>query len=318
MTLLTAKVLDRWEEAPDIASLRLVRADGGTLPPFSPGAHIDVYLPGGHVRQYSLCNGPNEKGDYRIAVLRAPGSRGGSIAVHEQLHVGDIVTIGTPRNTFPLQHEQRSVLLAGGIGITPLLSMAKHLCELDCDFSLHYCARSPARTAFREELAASRFAHRVHYHFDDGPPEQKFSVEAAIGAPTPGVGIFVCGPSGFIEHVRRGAERGGFAPDQVHAEYFGAEPQGAYGDRPFIIQIASTGQQIVVGAERTAVQALAAAGIEIMTSCEQGFCGTCVTRVLAGECDHRDICLSAEEKERNAAFTPCCSRASTPLLVLDL
>nr|ABA54719.1 ScmC [Alcaligenes sp. O-1] len=318
MTTLTVRVLGRREEARDIASFRLARVDGGNLPPFSPDAHIDVHLPGGHVRQYSLCNGPDERDDYRIAVLRAPDSRGGSVAMRERIPVGDIVTISEPRNTFPLKHRQRSVLLAGGIGITPLLSMAKHLAAIDLDFSLHYCPRSPARTAFCEELGASQFAHRVHYHFDDGTPEQKFSLDAAIGVPGPGVVIFVCGPKGFIEHVHRGAECAGFTPDQVHAEHFGAQPHAAAADRPLTIQIASTGQQIGVAADRTAVQALAAAEIDIMTSCEQGFCGTCITRVLAGKCDHRDICLTGEEKERNDAFTPCCSRASTPLLVLDL
>jgi vanillate O-demethylase ferredoxin subunit len=249
-------------------------------------------------------------------VLRERVSRGGSAFLHEGVRVGDKLLISEPRNTFPLRHREKTVLLAGGIGITPLLSMAKHLADAGSPFTMHYCARSIEKAAFCSELRMTPFASKVHYHFDDGAPEQRFDLEKSIGPPTSDTDLYVCGPAGFIEFVQAGAKRAGFLDAQVHVEHFGAHVPSGADDRPFTIEIASTGQKVVVPADQTAVQALAAAGIDVLTSCEQGFCGTCVTRVLAGRCDHRDICLSPEERER--AFTPCCSRASTPVLVLDL
>lgn len=316
MTNFAVYVSERREEAPDIVSLKLLRADGEKLPPFSAGAHVDVYLPTGHVRQYSLCNGPGDNDHYEIAVLRALTSRGGSSYINDKVRVGDQLMISEPRNTFPLKHRDRTILVAGGIGITPLLSMAKHLAGSGSDFTLHYCARSAAKAAFCAELRETSFARHVRFHFDDGGPEQRFDLEKALGPPERGMDIYLCGPTGFIDFVQGGAIRAGFRSGQIHVEHFSPQLPNSADDHPFTIEIGSTGKKVFVAADQTAVQALAAAGIEIVTSCEQGFCGTCVTRVLDGLCDHRDICLSAEEREN--AFTPCCSRAITPLLVLDL
>ena len=318
MTDITVKVRRKRQEAQDIASFELARLDGGALPAFSAGSHIDVHLPGGLVRQYSLCNEAGEHDHYRIAVLRDPTTRGGSAGMHDTVNEGDTLSISEPRNHFPLVHAKRTVLLAGGIGVTPLLCMAHRLAAVGADFSLHYCTRSPDRTAFRDEIAASRFADRVQFHHDDGDPAQKLDLSGAIGKADPGTHVYVCGPTGFIDFVVKGAKNAGFSPEQIHLEYFGAAPQDTAADKAFDVRIASSGQSITVGAKQTVTDALAAHGIEILTSCEQGVCGTCITRVLEGECDHRDLYFTDEEKAKNDQFTPCCSRAKGQLLVLDL
>ncbi len=305
-------------EAQDIFSFELARVDGQALPRFSAGSHIDVHTPAGHVRQYSLLDNAHTPGHYRIAVLRDPDSRGGSASMHAQLQEGDILTIGEPRNHFPLKDAARTVLVAGGIGITPLICMAQHLGAQGADFELHYCSRSPTRTAFREEIASSALRERVHFHFDDGPADQKLQLPSALGSAVDGTHVYVCGPAGFIDWVLQGARALGFTAEQLHVEHFGAAVQDTSGDTGFIVRIASTGQEVVVPAEQTVVQALSEHGIEILTSCEQGVCGTCITRVLEGQCDHRDLFFTEEEKARHDQFTPCCSRALGRLLILDL
>ncbi|HYF21237.1 MAG TPA: PDR/VanB family oxidoreductase [Ramlibacter sp.] len=318
MTDITVQVLSKRQEAQDIASFELGRPDGAPLPGFSAGSHIDVHVPGGLVRQYSLCNDAGESHRYRIAVLRDPATRGGSAGMHDAVKEGDLITISEPRNHFPLVHAQRTVLLAGGIGVTPLLCMAQRLGAIGADFTLHYCTRSPERTAFRDEIAQSAFARQVQFHYDSGEEAQKLQLAQALGAPDAGTHVYICGPTGFIDFAVSGAKAAGFQPEQIHLEYFGAAPQDTSADRPFTVKIASSGQEVTVGAQQTVVQALEAIGVEVMTSCEQGVCGTCITRVLAGECDHRDLYFTDEEKARHDQFTPCISRARSPLLVLDL
>jgi vanillate monooxygenase ferredoxin subunit len=318
MTQLTVKVLRKKQEAQDIASFELVKPDGSALPGFSAGSHIDVQLPGGLTRQYSLCNDAAEQHRYRIAVLRDAASRGGSSGMHDAVNEGDTLQISEPRNHFPLVHAQRTLLFAGGIGVTPLLCMAQRLATSGADFTLHYCTRSPERTAFRDEIAASAYASRVQFHFDDGDAAQKLQLEQELTQPQPGTHLYVCGPTGFIDWVVKTADRLGWSKEQVHLEYFGAAPQDTTGDRAFQVKIASSGAVYEVPADQTVVHALQAQGIEILTSCEQGVCGTCITRVLQGECDHRDLYFTDEEKAKHDQFTPCCSRAKSAVLVLDL
>ncbi|HVE53933.1 MAG TPA: PDR/VanB family oxidoreductase [Ramlibacter sp.] len=312
------KVLRKKQEALDIASFELARPDGSALPAFSAGSHIDVQVPGGLTRQYSLCNDAADKHRYRIAVLRDANSRGGSVAMHDALKEGDTLLVSEPRNHFALVHAQRTLLFAGGIGVTPLLAMAQRLATMGAAFTLHYSARSAERMAFRDEIAASGYAARVRFHFDDGDAAQKLDLAAELGAPQPGTHIYVCGPTGYIDFVVKTAQGLGWPQDQVHLEYFGATPQDTTGDRAFQVKIASSGAVYDIGADQTVVHALQEHGIEILTSCEQGVCGTCITRVLQGECDHRDLYFTDEEKAANDQFTPCCSRARSPLLVLDL
>jgi len=318
MENIAVKVVRKTREALDIAGFELARVDGGALPAFSAGSHIDVQLPDGLTRQYSLCNDSGEQHRYRIAVLRDPASRGGSVAMHDKVHEGDLIQISAPRNHFPLQHAQRSLLFAGGIGVTPLLCMAQRLAAIGADFAMHYATRSAERTAFQGEILASAFANKVIFHHDDGDAAQMLNVPEALGAFDAGTHIYVCGPGGFINHVVQVAQGMGWPATHIHLEYFAAAPQDHSADAAFDVKIASTGKTCTVPAGESVVQALARHGVEILTSCEQGVCGTCITRVLEGEPDHRDLYFTDEEKAKNDQFTPCCSRSRTPVLVLDL
>lgn len=313
------RVARKAPQAQDIVTLELVAQDGRVLPAFSAGSHIDVQLPGGITRQYSLCNDPKETHRYLIGVLNDPASRGGSRAVHEQVHEGDLLQISAPKNHFALAHDaSHSLLLAGGIGVTPLLCMAERLAHTGAAFDMHYCTRSPERTAFRERIAASGFADRVQFHHDDGEDRQKFDMEAVLSAPVAGTHLYVCGPKGFMDAVLAKARGKGWPEKQLHYEFFTAEVSKSDSDGAFEVKLASSGRIVAVPKDQTVVQALAAAGVDVMVSCEQGVCGTCLTRVLEGIPDHKDSYLTPEEQAANDQFTPCCSRAKTPLLVLDL
>lgn len=321
---LQVRVARKAVQAQDIVTLELVAADGSALPAFGAGAHVDVQLPGakpGEVmtRQYSLCNDPQETHRYLIGVLRDPASRGGSQAVHELVKEGDVLQISTPKNHFPLAHDaKKSLLLGGGIGITPILCMAERLANTGAAFELHYATRSPERTAFRERIAASNFADKVAFHFDDGAAAQKLDLAALLAQPQAGTHLYVCGPKGFMDAVLNTAREKGWPEDQLHYEFFGAEVAKSDSDASFEIKLASSGRIIMVPKDKTVTQALADAGVEILMSCEQGVCGTCLTRVLEGVPDHKDSYLTPEEQAANDQFLPCCSRAKTPQLVLDL
>lgn len=317
--LLSVRVARKTPEAADICSLELIPADGGTLPAFSAGSHVDVHLGPGLVRQYSLCNDPRETHRYVVAVLRDAASRGGSQAVHDAVAEGQLLTISAPKNHFALAPTaQRSLLLAGGIGVTPLLSMAEQLSANGADFAMHYCSRSVQRTAFRQRIAASAFAAQVQYHFDDGDAAQKLDLAALLRVPQEGTHVYVCGPKGFMDAVLGTARAQGWPEAQLHCEFFGATIAPDVGDAAFEVKIASTGQVITVPADQTVTRALAEAGVDIVVSCEQGVCGTCLTRILEGTPDHKDSYLLPEELAANDQFTPCCSRAKSALLVLDL
>ena len=318
-TLLAVRLARKTLEAQDICGLELVPLEGAALPAFSAGAHVELHLPGGLVRPYSLCNDPAETHRYQLGVLRDPASRGGSAAVHQQLQEGQTLSISAPKNCFALvPGARRSLLLAGGIGITPTLAMAEQLTRDGADFALHYSARSPARMAFRERIAASGFASRVHCHFDDGNDAQKLDLQALLAAPPADLHLYVCGPKGYMDAVLNTARSLGWKEEQLHWEFFGAEVLMADGDTAFEVQLASTGQVVVVPREKTIVQALAAAGVAVQTACEQGVCGTCLTRVLSGVPDHRDVYLTPEEQAANDQLLPCCSRAKSERLVLAL
>ncbi|MCI0914637.1 PDR/VanB family oxidoreductase [Pseudomonas putida] len=316
--MIDAVVVSRNNEAQGICSFELAAADGSPLPPFSAGAHIDVHLPDGRVRQYSLCNHPAERHRYLIGVLNDPASRGGSRSLHEQVQAGHRLRISAPRNLFPLaQGARRSVLFAGGIGITPLLCMAEQLACNGDDFELHYCARSSERAAFVERLRAAPFADRLFVHFDE-QPETALDIAQVLGTAQDDVHLYVCGPGGFMQHVLDTAQQLGWQQANLHREYFAAAPVENSDDGSFSVQLGSTGQVFEVPADQSVVQVLGRHGIEIAVSCEQGICGTCLTRVLQGTPEHRDLFLTEQEQALNDQFTPCCSRAKTPLLVLDL
>lgn len=305
-------------EARDICSLELVDPDGKDLPAFSAGSHIDVRLDNGLVRQYSLCNKPGELHRYLIAVLRDPNSRGGSTAMHA-LEAGQTIRISDPMNHFPLAHDARhSILLAGGIGITPLLCMAEQLSDTGASFDFHYCTRSPDRTAFADRLRAAEFAAYVHFHYDDGPRAQRLDVRSVVAVLEPNVRLYVCGPTGFMDWVLGAARDTGWPEERLHREYFAAGLFDTSQDDSFEVQIASTGAVIRVAPDQSVVEALVTAGIDVPVSCEQGVCGTCLTGVLEGTPEHRDMYLTPSERAKGDQFTPCCSRAKSARLVLDL
>ena len=305
--------------AQDICTFELVPDDENSLPAFTAGSHIDVQLPGGITRQYSLCNDPRESHRYLIGVLRDPASRGGSQAMHAQIQEGDALTISAPKNHFSLAEQaQRSLLLAGGIGVTPLLCMAEHLAHMGAAFEMHYCNRSKSRAAFVNRIESSAFAKDVHFHFDDGAESQKIDLESLLSTPQAGTHLYVCGPKGFMDVVLSTARSAHWPEPQIHYEFFGAEVQTTDADATFEVQLASSGQVVVVAKDQTVIQALSAAGVDVLTSCEQGVCGTCLTRVLSGTPDHRDQYLTPEERSANDQYLPCCSRAKSPRLVIDL
>lgn len=317
MNTLAVKVLAKRKAAEGVALFELAAHDGADLPPFTAGAHIDVHLGDGLVRQYSLCNAPHERHRYQIAVLHTLDSRGGSRAMHELVEQGGSLTISAPRNHFPLADDAPALLLAGGIGITPLLAMAEALHARGRPFALHYCARSQERAAFADELLASPYAAQVHLHLDDRPGTQ-LDLAALLAGADPAAHIYVCGPGGFIEHVLGGAGARGWPEAQLHREYFSGAAVDTTGDRAFEVCLASSGRVIPVLAHQTVVSALAEHGVEVLTSCGEGVCGTCLTRVIDGVPDHRDNYLTDEERAANDQFTPCCSRARGARLVLDL
>lgn len=316
---LSVRVARKTVEAQNICTFELMDVNGAALPAFSAGSHVDVHLPGGLTRPYSLCNDPKETHRYLIGVLRDPASRGGSKAMHDEVQEGQVLQISASKNHFPLAHEaRRSLLLAGGIGVTPILCMAERLAIMGAEFEMHYSTRSPERTAFQARIAASSFAQKVIFHFDDGAAAQQLDMASLLAAPQDGVHLYVCGPKGYMDAVLRTAREQGWPEGQLHYEFFSAEVAKSDSDVDFSIKLASSGRIILVPKDKTVTQALADAGVEILVSCEQGVCGTCLTRVLEGVPDHKDLYLTPEEQVANDQFLPCCSRAKTPLLVIDL
>ncbi len=316
---ITLRLAAKHLAAEDICALELRHPEGAALPPFSAGAHIDLHLGEGLVRQYSLAGDPADTSRYLLGVLREPASRGGSLAVHDKLREGDLLGASLPRNHFPL-HEQapHSLLLAGGIGVTPLLSMAEQLHREGRGFELHYCTRSAARTAFAERLRDAAWAASAHLHHDDGPAAQRLDLPGLLRAAPPATHLYVCGPRGFIDWVLQGGRDAGWEDARLHREYFAAAAELPSTGGAFEVELASSGRVVRVAPAQTIVQALAAAGVDVATSCEQGVCGTCLTRVLRGTPEHRDSYLTDEERARNDQMLLCCSRALSPRLVLEL
>jgi len=309
-----------------INAYEFVREDGGELEEFTAGTHVDLYFRDGRVRQYSLCNDPAERRRYLIAVLREDNGRGGSIAIHERVHTQRLVAVGHPRNNFPLiEGAPHQILLAGGIGITPLKAMVHRLERIGADYTLHYCAKSSAHAAFQEELAPLAAKGRVIMHFDGGNPAKGLDIAALLRRYEPGWQLYYCGPPGFMEACARACTN--WPAEAVHFEYFVGAPvlpaEGVPHDigsdalaLGFQIKIASTGTVLTVPNDKSIAQVLGEHGIEVPTSCQSGLCGTCKVRYLAGDVEHRDYLLSAEA--RTQFLTTCVSRSKGATLVLDL
>lgn len=312
----------------DLNEYELVDLEGKELPPFTAGSHVDLYFRDGRVRQYSLCNSERERHRYRIVVQRDAAGRGGSKAIFERVHVGRRLVISHPRNNFPLAEGRRHLLLAGGIGITPLLAMAYSLADRGQAFTLHYCTRTPERTAFLRDLMPLVESGSVVLHHDGGDPSKGLDIRALLAQPQADTHLYYCGPVGFMRAVAAASEH--WPKGSVHWEYFtpsrdqaANESQAASGDASesdipvgFEVKIASTGQVFEVPNDKTILQVLRDNGFDVPSSCESGLCGTCKTRYLEGTPDHRDYILEDQEKESHVLV--CCSRAKTPTLVLDL
>lgn len=304
-------------EAEGVAGFTLVDPHGRELPSFTAGSHIDVQPEPGLLRQYSLCNQPGSTDQYQIAVLREPQSRGGSEAMHDTLAEGDLIQISAPRNHFELAPEaKRSLLLAGGIGITPILAMAQQLHADGADFELHYSARSQAGMAFHASLTSGPLSDRVHCYFDD--EGSRLPIDRLVAEPQDDTHLYVCGPGGYIDFVMDRFKAAGWPDAQLHTEFFTAEVVDTSTDGSFEVVLARSGESYRIPADRTVAEVLLDNDVDLLTSCEQGICGTCITKVLEGTPDHRDRYMNEAEHAANDCFTPCCSRAKSERLVIDL
>ncbi|MET3234168.1 UNVERIFIED_ORG: vanillate O-demethylase ferredoxin subunit [Burkholderia sp. 1263] len=316
-------VVGRTEVAQNVVGFELAAADNLPLPRFDSGAHLEIDC-GGLARQYSLCGDPAEPTRYMIAVQYEPNGRGGSRYLCERVGPGDTLRAHGPRNHFTMAAATRPpLLIAGGIGITPMLSMSWSLYRARIDFEMHDFASSEVRQTFVEEIAQAPWAGNVKRHIgrcDDFVP--------LVGGFEAGRHLYVCGPFAMIDAVLDAARAMGWPDDHLHFERFAA-PAASSGlgasngepvspDMPFEVELAASGRRVPVAVGQSVCAALAGVGVRIPMSCEQGVCGSCITRVIDGIPDHRDWILSGDQQASGTVFTPCCSRSKTPLLVLDL
>lgn len=302
--------------ATDIVTLTLAAEDGGVLPSYEAGAHIDIKMGEGLVRQYSLCGLPEDQGQYRLGVLRDPNSRGGSVHVHDALKVGSRVRISEPRNLFPLNADSsHSILLAGGIGVTPIMAMAYDLKTQERTFEMHYTARELSRAAFVPEMQ-SAFGDHLTVYADDEQGASRLDVPQVLAAAKTSDHIYCCGPSGFIDYVVAQAKAAGWPDSHVHVERFSGGDVDTAGAFQLVAQ--KSGLTIDVPEGTTILQALLDAGIDTPYSCETGVCGTCVCKVVEGTPEHQDSYLTDEQKTSNNKIAICCSRSKSERLVLDI
>jgi ferredoxin-NADP reductase len=298
-------------EAPNIVSYDLRPLEAGELPAFTAGSHIDLTLPSGLIRSYSLTNPQSERHRYVIAVQKDRASRGGSKWVHENFRPGDILTVNGPRNNFALNEAaEKSIFIAGGIGITPILSMTERLSAIGREWELIYCARKKADTAFVETLKGN-----VKFNFDEEPGGKMLDIPAVVKAAPANAHLYCCGPLPMLSAFE--AATAHLPRERVHVEYFTAKEAPAV-EGGFKVVLAKSGREFVVPAGKTILDTLLDAGLDIPYSCMEGVCGTCETKVLEGTPDHRDLILTEEEHAAGKSMMICCSGAKTEKLVLEL
>ncbi|MCZ4587594.1 PDR/VanB family oxidoreductase [Rhodococcus opacus] len=313
-TELSLVVVEREFVADGVMLLQLRHADGVALPRWSPGAHIDVILTPELTRQYSLCGDPADESTWQIAVLREPDGRGGSQFVHDKIALGDTVEVRGPRNHFELESAPRYLFIAGGIGVTPIKTMAARAEAEGAEWTLTYGGRSRASMAFLDELTA-HFGDRVTIH----PQDEKglIDLDSLLGTARADTLVYCCGPAPLLDAVNEGCEH--WASGSLHIERFSAktltEPDFT---GVFEVELATTGKTIEVQPDETILDAVTAAGVQVLSSCREGTCGTCETVVLDGEVEHRDALLSEDEQASNETMMICVSRARCPRLVLEL
>ena len=312
MPLRVASVAD---VANGIRSFELVQPDGSELPPFTAGSHVKVRTPNGLVRKYSLCNDPAERHRYVITVKREDGGQGGSLSMHANLQAGDVLPTSVPDNAFPMVDKARSYLfIAGGIGITPIMSMIRCLRELpEAPWKLYYLTRHPHDAAFIEELTQPAWRKNVVVHHSHGDPGKAFDLWPVLEKPNTGH-IYCCGPRRLMQAVRD--MTGHWMASRVHFESFneggGVQPD----DHPFTVSLARSAMEFEVPVGKSILSALREHGCSAPSSCESGTCGTCRTALLEGEAEHRDMVLMPEEMASQIMI--CVSRAKSARLVIDL
>lgn len=304
--------------AEGLRSFKLVSKSGAALEPFTCGAHIDVVMPNGFTRQYSLINRSGED-HYHICVNRDAASRGGSAYMHDTVAVGDMLEISAPKNHFPLTEDApMSILIAGGIGITPIYAMVMRLAELNRPWRLYHCTRNVARTPFITELrdlAARSGGELVHVH-DGIPGIRPLDVAAVIESAPKGTHFYCCGPAPLMDAFATATAQ--VAHHNVHTEHFSNTVQPSDDDEAFEVILGRSGRRITVPKGTSILEALEADGLSVLCSCREGICGTCETTILAGEPDHRDAVLSLEERDANQTMMICVSRAKSAELTLDI
>ncbi len=315
---LQLRVHQTTHEASGILSFDLRPPDGGALAPFTAGAHIDLHLPNGLVRSYSLVNSQDETHRYVIAVNHDGNSRGGSRFLHQELRTGAILSGTAPRNNFRLDESaDSSLFVAGGIGITPILCMVQRLTELQRQWTLYYSARTRGNAAFlrKLQLLEASGAGTVHLVFDQGVPANMLNLDDVVASATRGAHLYCCGPLAMLAAFEKSASR--LPQQQVHLEYFAAKaPPSAEGG--FVVELARSNRLVPVPKGKTILDALIDAGVQVQYSCAQGVCSTCETRVLSGIPDHKDLVLTREEQAANNVMMICCSGSRSEKLVLDL
>jgi ferredoxin-NADP reductase len=305
-----AVVLSVETVADQVVLLTLGAQDGAELPAWAPGAHIDLVLGEDLVRQYSLCGDPADRGQYQVAVLLEPESRGGSVAVH-RLKAGDPVTLRGPRNHFALRPSTRYVFIAGGIGITPILPMIAEAEARGADWTLHYGGRSATSMAFTDLLA--KYGDRVTLVPQD--EQGLLDLASILGTPAGGTLVYCCGPEALLSAVESGCER--WPVNSLHLERFTALEVDTSDDTAFELVLERSGKTLTVEADQTVLEVMRRAGIHVLSSCQEGTCGTCEQMVIEGDVDHRDSVLDDEEKAANDCMMVCVSRCRGPRLVLD-
>lgn len=301
--------------AEGIRSFELVSQDGSPLPSFTAGSHIRVQTPNGALRKYSLCNDQNERDRYVITVKRDPHGRGGSMSLVDDAHEGDVLLTSRPANAFPLIDSASSyVFIAGGIGITPIISMVRSFGGLPpAPWKLYYLTRSPEATAFLQELTAPDLRAHVQIHHSRGDPARRFDLWPVLERPS-AAHIYCCGPQPLMDAVRD--MTGHWPRSNVHFESFSEGGRARADDRPFTVRLARSGQSFRVPVGQSILTTLREGGCQLASSCESGTCGTCRTVLLSGEADHRDMVLMPEEWSSQIMI--CVSRARSPELVLDI
>ena len=316
--LYPARIVAIEYEAEDILSLVLRPLDPAIGQQVDPGSHIDIHLPNGMMRSYSLSNGLERKHGLRLTVARDTNSRGGSSYIHDKLRAGQILEISKPRNNFMLdEHAPVSVFIAGGIGVTPFIPMMARLNEIGKAWWLHYCTRNRDRAALVDEIEqlAAGGPGQFLSNYDDS--DGIFDLGGTLASLPQDAHVYCCGPSGMLDAFRNGAQAASIASERVHFEYFSADVESAT-EGGFVVALQKTGSEFTVQAGETILQALIKQGIDVPYSCEEGVCGACETRVLEGTPDHRDMILTDREKAANKTIMVCCSGSKSSRLVLDL